>query len=263
MNPELTMTLDDCVAEVLGQLTGLDLGYNPEFDRYRTVTRSLNRALRAITLDAEWSYYSSEESVGTVAAGDTSANLRSSLRPRVINDDAVRLKTPDGRTVMWGYFLPRDAIHKYQHREGFWVSTTRTLLQFSRPIAQHEAGLELFVPVMREPRGFKLPLPPESDSDPFVPIPQSVRDQLLDFDYPDLVIAKAAFFYAQSDPIMQPRIMTLEQQYKDLMYALVERDERATDIPYQNDFMVPIQSSLGDSNRAQPWHGHPHSDERR
>ena len=47
MNPEVSMTLDEAVAEVLGLLTGLDLEYRPEHDRYQTVTRAINAALKA------------------------------------------------------------------------------------------------------------------------------------------------------------------------------------------------------------------------
>jgi hypothetical protein len=70
-NVEVAMTLDEAVAEVLGLLTGLDLQYNPDQDRYQVITRQINRALRAVALDNEWSYYASVENVGKARAGDT------------------------------------------------------------------------------------------------------------------------------------------------------------------------------------------------
>src|SRR6478752_1336505 len=108
MNSEVQMTLDDCVAEVLGMLTGLDLQYAPEQDRYQSIVRALNRALRANATEHEWSYYSDLEDVGVVHEGDEEIALRSSVRPRVINDDSVQLRDDEGRTVIWAYYLPRD-----------------------------------------------------------------------------------------------------------------------------------------------------------
>jgi hypothetical protein len=55
-------------------------------------------------------------------------------------------------------------------------------------------------------------------------------------------------------------VQTLEAQYKDLMYQLIERDDRATDSPFQNEFTVPVQNSLEGGSVA---HRHPHADERR
>ena len=91
---------------------------------------------------------------------------------------------------------------------------------------------------------------------------RQVLDQLIDFDYPDLVMARAAWIYAQADPVLQPRVPALEEQYKDIMYQLVERDERHTDTPYMNDFFVPIEGSINGSTAPQFHHFHPHSDER-
>ena len=53
---------------------------------------------------------------------------------------------------------------------------------------------------------------------------------------------------------------TLEDQYKTMMYALTERDERNTDSAYMNDFFVPIAGAL--SGPVTEGHSHPHSDER-
>jgi hypothetical protein len=191
MNPEVQLSLDESVAEVLSLLTGLELRYEPELDRYRSITRQLNRALRANALEQEWGYYSATEVVGTCVAGESEVALRSSLRPRIINDDAVRLVDADGRPVVWAYFLPRDAIHKYPMHRGLWCAATRQTLTFSRPFLESEAGLDIHVPVMREPRMFRLPEQPEDPNDPLVEVPDEVRQQLLDFNYPDLIVGRA------------------------------------------------------------------------
>lgn len=245
MNPELSLTLDDAVGEVLGLLTGLDLSYEPELDRYRAITRQLNRALRSNALEQEWSYYSAILSLGTVSEGDRDMLLPTQQRPRVINDDAVRLVDDQQRVVKWAYFLPRDALHKYERRQGLWCAVTRKNLMFSRPILLEEAGLEVQLPVMREPTMFRLPETGKK-------VPTTVRKQQTDFPYPDLIIARAAFYYAQTDPVMQPRVPTLEEGYKDLMYQLIERDTSNTDTPYQNTFTLPIQSGLHDESGYRP-----------
>lgn len=261
MNLEILTTLDDAVAEVLGLLTGLDLQYEPELDRYNAIARQLNRALRANALEKEWSYYSSIETVGTASQGQNMVYLSQNRRPRIVNDDAARLVDSEGQVKVWAYFLPRDAIHKYQNRNGLWLSVTRNELQFSRPFAGCEDGLQIQIPVMREPIMFRLPQQPEDPDDPLVTVPQSIRDQPVDFQYPDLIVLRTAFYYAQSDPVMQPRVQTLEAQYKDLMYQVIERDDRMTDSPYSNEFFVPVQNDLFQDGE---WgHGHPHSDERR
>lgn len=260
MNPNVSMTLDECVAEVLGMLTGLDLQYAPEQDRYQSVVRQLNRALRAHALETDWSYYSSTEDVGTAHTGDRAVSIRASVRPRIINDDAVRLVDSDGRPQVWAYWLPRDALHKYDDRSGLWVAHTRTLIEFSRPFGPGEDGLTIQVPVMREPKMFNLPAQPENPDLPLVTVPAAIREQLLDYDYPDVVILRAAYYYAQTDPVMQPRVQTLEAQFKDLMYQLIERDEKNTDSPFLNEFTVPIQNGI---NHQGFVHRHPHADERR
>ena len=262
MNPDVAVTLDEAVQEVLSALTGLDISYRPELDRYRAVTRHLNKALRLTALDSEWSYYSSVESVGIAQLGVKEVQMRGTIRPRIINDDAVRFVDDNGTPRVWAYFLPRDSLHKYNgRRQGLWCAHTRSSLQFSRTLGPMEAGLTIQIPVMREPRMFRLPESPELETEEVVPVPQEVRDQILDFDYPDLVVARATFLYAQSDPVAQPRVPTLEDQYKTLMYALTERDERNTDSAYQNDFFVPIGGDLAGPVTAA--HSHPHSDERR
>ena len=263
MNADVDLTLDEAVGEVLGLLTGLELSYSPEYDRYRSVTRFLNRALRANALEHEWSYYSSLETVGIAQAGDRDIALRATVRPRIVGDDAVRLVDKDGNVAVWAYMLPRDALHKYNGRyAGLWCSVTRTTLTFSRSLPASMEGLQIQIPVMREPRMFNLPPVPEDPMDPLVTIPDEVREQTIDFDYPDVVIIRAAYLYAQSDPIMQPRVQTLEAQYKDLMYQLIERDDRHTDSPFINDFFVPISNSVDGGGAG--WFGnHPHGDERR
>jgi hypothetical protein len=261
MNPELVLTLDDAVQEVLGMLTGLDLTYDPMHDRYRAITRQLNRALRSNALEHEWGFYHSVISAGTCTEGADEVWLDDSVRTRIVGDDAVRLVDVDGRVTAWAYFLPRDALHKYGTRPGgLWCSVTRNTITFSRPFYGSEEGWDIQVPVMREPVMFRLPEQPEDPNDPLVPVPADVREQPLDFQYPDVVILRAAFYFAQSDPVMQPRVQTIEAQYKDLMYQIIERDDRNTDSPYQNDFFVPVQNSISGQELA---HLHPHSDERR
>lgn len=255
INPELTLTLDDAVQEVLGLLTGLDLTYDPDMDRYRAVTRQLNRALRANALEHEWSFYSGTVSLGPAVEGVTAMEMGNTMRPRVTNDDAVRLVDSEDRILVWAYFLPRDALHKYAGREGgLWASCVHNTILFSRGFYAGEAGLDVQLPVMREPVMFRLP-------DTGVAVDPDIRNQVIDFAYPDVVIQRAAFFYAQSDPVMQPRVQTLEAQYKDLMYQVIERDDRSTDSPYMNEFFVPMMGSI-DGPGALP-HPHPHSDERR
>lgn len=246
-NLEVELTLDDAVAEVLGLLTGLDLTYDPELDRYRAITRQLNRALRANALENEWSYYSTTLDLGTLSSGQREVAIPSSKRVRVIGDDAARLVDTDGRVVSWVYFLPRDALHKYEHRIGLWAAMVRQSIWLSREISQSEAdaGLRFVVSVMREPTMFRLP-------DAGKPVPKTVSKQAVDFPYPDVVIARAAWYYAQSDPVMQPRAQTLEEGYKDLMYQLIERDVAHTDTPYQNTFTLPLESGLVDDRMYRP-----------
>lgn len=263
MNADVDLTLDEAVQEVLGLLTGLDLTYAPQYDRYRVVTRFLNRALRQNALEHEWSYYSSVETVGLAQAGDRDLALRATVRPRIVGDDAVRLVDQNGNVAVWAYLLPRDSLHKYNGRyNGLWASITRTTLSFSRPLTSGMEGLEIQVPVMREPRMFKIPPVPDDPNATIETIAEEIREQTIDFDFPDVVIIRAAWLYAQSDPIMQPRVQTLEAQYKDLMYQLIERDDRHTDSPFINDFFVPISNSVDGGGSG--WFGnHPHGDERR
>ena len=250
MNPETHMTLDSAVGEVLGMLTGMDLEYVPEMDRYRAITRQLNRALRANALENEWGYYASILVIGSASEGEWEVLLPVNQRPRIVNDDAVRLVTESGRPVRWAYFLPRDALHKYANRRGLWCSLTSRSLQFSRPFTDAEDGLEIHVPVMREPVMFRLPEKTKT-------VPNSIRRQLIDFPYPDVVIARAAWFYAQTDPVMQPRAQTLEEAYKTLMYQLIERDTSHSDTPYLNSFTLPVENGLVQQDTL---HLHPHSD---
>ena len=254
-NRDVTLTLREAVDEVFSTLTGLDLTYDPQQDRFISVARHLNRALRMIALENEWSYFSSTEEAGVAVAGVEAIELNSKLRPRIINDDAVRLVTDQGVVRRWAYFLPRDAIFKYGNRAGLWAAVTRTTLQFSRPFSLDEAGLHVMVPVMREPKMFKLPTAGENLSN-------QVLNQMLDFDYSDLVVAKAAQLYAETDPLMQPRVQSLESRYKDLMYQLIERDTQSSDSPFLNDYPIPMLASLDCSYSDPLTHGHPHADER-
>lgn len=303
------MTLDDAVGEVLNYLTGTDLHYIAELDRYRAIAKTLNRALRLVAAEHEWGYYSAVEDMGELSLGQTEIVLRRSRRPRIILDDSMRLVDSDNNIHEWAYILPRESVHKYQGRTGLWVASTENRLTFSRPIQSKEVGLRAIVPVMREPRQLLIPATfdsiedldsdgevdplivdkivqlrnyhnpdiveewvidetaapyiftsPESSLEKLALTPAQVRLQKLDFSFPDLVILKAAFLYAQTDPVMQPRVPTLEGQYKTLFYSLTERDTNHTDDPFRNDFVVPIQGSLHD---ARTNHAHPHADERR
>jgi hypothetical protein len=249
-NPEVQQTLDEAVAEVLGLLTGLDLSYKPELDRYRAITRQLNRALRTNALEQEWSYYASTLSLGTLSEGEREVLLPGSKRPRIIGDDAVRLTDADGLVKRWAYFLPRDALHKYEDRAGLWCSITNRALLFSRPFFKEEAELEIIAPVMREPRMFRLPETGKT-------VTSAIRKQLIDFPYPDAIVAKAAWYYAQTDPVMQPRAQTLEENSKDIMYQLIERDTSNTDMPYQNEFILPLENGLVPEGAS--YHRHPHA----
>lgn len=251
-NKEVLFTLRDAVAEVLGTLTGLELEYDPNLDRFQAATRALNRALRAVALEKEWSVYAATEELGLATTGMTEIDMNSSLRPRIVNDDCVRLVDDNGNVQRWAYFLPRDALHKYRYRNDLHVAVTRTTLSFSRPLSLAENGLHIMVPTMREPKMFELP----TDG---AEVPERILSQPVDFDYPDLVIAKAAELMAGSDPVMQPRVQSLQATYKDLMYQLIARDDAITDTPYENDFIMPMDGTLaGPSNPMA--HGHPHAD---
>jgi hypothetical protein len=71
------------------------------------------------------------------------------------------------------------------------------------------------------------------------------------------VIARAAYLYAQTDPVMQPRVPTLEDVYKNFQYQVIERDTTNTDMPYLNEFIVPVESELRSENYNA--HRHPHA----
>lgn len=260
-NPEISMTLREAVDEVLGALTGMDLMYEPEQDRFQAITRALNKALRLNALEKEWSYYSGEHNVGTTDAGIRSFWMSNTVRPRMVGDDSVRLVDPDSESVIrWAYFLPRDALPKYEYRSGLWCAVTRKEIRFSRPLWESEANLDIVVVGMREPLQFRLPAQPTDPDEPLVPVPEEVLNQEVDFSYPDVIIMRAMYLYAQADPVMQPRAQTIEAQYKDLMYQAIERDDRNTDSPYMNEWFVPVQAGIHSSPSI---HGHPHADERR
>ena len=245
MNSQVAMTLDEAVAELNGHLTGMDFQLVPEQDRYQSLVRQLNRGLRAVALANEWGYYSSLEQVGVATRGVSEFELLSSVRPRIMPDDSAKLIDPRTRAVVALVpFLPRDAINKYQHRQGLRVSVTRQTLTFSRPFINAEHGLEIHIPVMREPKMFRLPAQPTDPNAPLVDVPMEIREQLVDFDYPDLVILKAAYYYAQTDPVLQPRVMQLDDDYKELMYALIERDTNHNDSPYQNEWNIGIEGGI-------------------
>lgn len=308
--PGLSMTLDEAVAEVLNRLTGLDLTYLPELDRYRSITRMINRALRRNAMESDWSYYSALLDLGSPTAGSREVYLPRGLRPRIVQDDAVRLVDHNQHPHVWAYYLPREAIHKYDDRKGLWCSSTGDRLIFSRPFTEWEASLGLQLTIMREPRMVQMPTKSESIEDLLEPsplpstitdnivqvrnfqypdvietwvfnpgevpyqltdpegsleglqlTPRAIRDQLIDFEYPDLITLLAAVEYAQTDPLLQPRVQTLEQQYKDFKFQVIGRDDSKTDMPYINDFNVPIHNSVHSTHYG--WgERHPRTDER-
>lgn len=249
INSDVTMTLEEAVLDVLSILTGQTLRYDPDKDRFRAITKALNRALRSNALEANWSYYHTVVRIPltTAMVGTSTFTITTDYRFRIISDDAVRILTTDDEPVAWAYFLPRDALHKYRNRGGLWCSVTRNVLTLSRPLPSAADGMTMEIPVMREPVPFRLPSDPTVDADPFV------LAQELDFDFPDMVIARAAWLYAQTDPLMQPRVQTLEEQYKDLMYQLIERDTAFTDTPYQNEILVPVQGDIYGESAYRPW----------
>ena len=265
VNADVQLTLDDGVAEVLNILTGLDLSYDPRLDRYYSITRAINRALRANALEHEWSYYHSMQELGPVSACTVAPNvvyLSSNVRARMVLDDAIQLCDPEtGRPVLWAYFLSRDALHKYAWENELRASVTRNAITFSRPFTEGESELLVKLPVMREPIMFRLPVQPEDDYSNLADVPVEIRQQLLDFDYPDIICQRAAYYVAQTDPVMQPRAQTLEANFKDLMYQLVERDDKNTDSPYQNPWTLGISGDLhGEPGKRS--HLHPHADNR-
>lgn len=83
-------------------------------------------------------------------------------------------------------------------------------------------------------------------------VTNAVRKQLIDFPYPDAIITRAAFYYAQTDPVMQPRVPTLEEGMKDIMYQLIERDTQHTETPYSNTFSIPVVSGLVSDSAWRP-----------
>jgi hypothetical protein len=248
INPDVTMTLEEAVRDVLSILTGEELNYDPDMDRFRAITSHLNRALRSMALESEWSYYHELVRIDlTGLVGTSMFTITTDFRFRVISDDAVRILNDDDDPVAWAYFLPRDALHKYRNRKGLWCSVTRNVLTLSRPLPDSADGMTMEIPVQREPRPFRLPSDPTVASDPVV------LAQELDFDFPDVVVARAAWLYAQTDPMMQPRVQTLEAQYKDFMYQLIERDTAFTDTPYQNEILVPVQGDIYGEGIHRPW----------
>jgi len=262
-NPDVLLTLKEGVQEVLNILTGLDLEYDPTLDRFRSITSCINRSLRTNALDHEWSYYSSLENIGLAVSGTRNAYLRGSVRPRLIGGDSIQLKADD-RTVLWAYSMVRDENAKYEWRDGLWYTVVGSEIQFSRPFNLAEDGLDIWVPVMREPRRINLTIIPPAEDDPegVATIDPLELEQKIDFDYPDIIIMRAAWEYAQSDPLYQPRVQTLEQRVKNMMYNLVERDDSHTDAPFLNEWSLPIQSSVNGGSSPTVIGTHPHADER-
>jgi len=259
INSEVTMTLEEAVTEVLVLLTGQQLSYDSQFDRFRSITQHLNRALRTNALELDWSFYHEQMQISVLESGVQSLDITSDYRFRVMNDDAVRLLDTAGIPVAWAYFLPRDALHKYRNRPGLWCSVTRHMVTFSRPIQVPEEGLTVEIPVIREPRMFRLPETPYPTRPgtefgaPDVVIQPGVLKQEVDFDFPDLITARAAWLYAQTDPVLQPRVQTLEDQMESLKYQAIERDIAFTESPYMNEFHIPVQASIYPEQSHNRW----------
>ena len=251
INPDVSMTLEEAVRDVLSILTGQELNYDPDQDRFRAITKHLNRALRSMALEHEWSFFTSVVTIPLDGEESTmNFTIETQYRFRVINDDAVRVIDPEGHPIAWAYFIPRDALHKYRNRGGLWCSFTRNVLTLSRPLSAVAGvldGMTMEIPVQREPVPFDIPV------DPTEAVDELVLAQELDFPYPDVVIARAAWLYAQTDPMMQPRVQTLEEQYKDMMYQLIERDTAFTDTPDQNEIIVPVQNDIYGESTWRPW----------
>lgn len=261
INPEVVFSLDDAVEEVLGLLYGQDLTYDSTFDRYRVIARMVNRALRANALEHEWSYYHDDLTL-TADPGALTLTLSvdSSVRLRQTSDDAVRMVDTEGEPLAWAYFLPRDALHKVRHQPGWWCSVVRNTLQFSRPMPVTDFSYSIKVPVMREPYRFVIPAPVEDPEDALPTFDPVERAKAVDFHYPDIIVARAAYMYALTDPVVQPRAQTLEANYKDLMYQAIERDDRFTDSPLENNYIVPVQNGIYAESSFAPW---PLADRRR
>lgn len=246
-----TMTLEEAVSEVHNILTGLDLTYDDRYDIFHATVRQLNRSLRAVALLEDWGWYVEELDLGLTTQGMTSVEVDRRYRPRVGQDDAVRLIDPNSGLVRyWAYYLPRDSINKYAARRELRVAFTKNTLTFSRPLQGFESGLSLRVTCMREPRQTRIPPAGEELTTVELTTP-------IDFSSPDLVVAHAVWQISMSNPVYQPRAQTLESIYDDLRFSLTERDSDHSDSPYRNNFTP----SYGDPYLAIP-HRHPHSDRR-
>ena len=246
----VSMSLKDAVNEVHNILTGLDLTYEDRYDVFHATVRQINRSLRSVALEDEWAWYTEDADLGTTTEGQTEVDLMASYRPRVQQDDAVRLVNSDGHVVVWAYYLPRDSLNKYLYKPELRVAFVRNQIVFSRPIQLYESGLQIIVPAMREPRQTKIPDPGQRMTD-------AELNRALDFEYPDMIIAHAAWQISMSNPVYQPRAQTLEEGFKEYKYSLTERNTNHSDSPLRNNF-VP---SYGDPYLTTP-HRHPHSDRR-
>lgn len=246
----ITMSLREAVNEVHNILTGLDLVYEDRFDIFHATVRQLNRSLRTVALEDEWAWYTEDVDGGTTTVGQTTVELDAAYRPRITQDDAVRLVNSDGLVVRWAYYLPRESLGKYLYRPELRVASTRNQLLFNRPLQQAEAGLGVVIPAMREPRQTRLPESGNRLSD-------AELSRALDCEHPDLVVAHAAWQISMSNPLYQPRAQTLEGAYSDLKYALMERNTNHSDSPLRNNFTP----SYGDPYLGMS-HNHPHSDRR-
>lgn len=245
-----TMSLTEAVAEVQHILTGLNLSYDDRYDIFHATVRQLNRSLRHVSLEDEWGWYVEEVNAGLSVEDQTTIELDSTYRARILEGDAVRLVNDDGLPVIWAYYLPRDSLSRHTYRPELRVSVTRNEISFNRPLLASEAGYTIMVPAMREPAQTNIPSSGEK-------LTTAQLNRALDTEYPDMVVAHAAWQMSMSNPVYQPRAQTLEDAYNDLKYALIERNTNHSDSPLRNTF-VP---SYGDPYLSLP-HNHPHSDRR-
>lgn len=247
----VALSLQEAVAEVHNILTGLDLEYDDRYEIFHATVRQINRSLRQVALLEDWGWYSELVLSGVTHEGQTVIELDALYRPRINQGDCVQLVDPNtGLTWHWAYYLPRDSLSRHTHRSELRVAFVRNTLMFSRPIQRFESGYEILVPAMREPQQTTIPESGKQLSD-------AELNRPIDFEFPDLVVAHAAWQISLSNPVYQPRAQTLEAAYDDVRYALSERDSNHSDSPLRNDFTP----SYGDPYLRVP-HRHPHSDRR-
>lgn len=246
------LTLSETVDEVVNTLYGLSTRFEPDTDSWHGMALTLRRALKVVATERDWIYYHDTVQVGTVEPDCSVIVVPSRYRVRKTGDDAIRLLDSRGRPVVWAYIIPDDALHKYRALSGLWCSVVRQEIRFSRPFYKAEKGLRVIAPVMREPYLWPKLVSGQA-------LPQDEMDRDIDFHRADMVVMKAAYLYAQTDPLLQPRVPQLEQDYRAVFYQVQEQDTNVTMGAMVNDFQLPIEGDY----RFVSGHGyglHPHSD---